>query len=143
MAYLGPRSCVLRGGTARGRGRARLPDAAHKNDLRLWPALNFLSVCFVLYMSGSPPHWLALRRMSLGVEGNEIYVFWFFLLLRSGLGYRVRGFLRTDSTGILGILVSRTLLLQKLLTESLGDIPLGSYPLGCSTIGFLILVSQL
>jgi hypothetical protein len=88
-------------------------------------------------MSGSPPHWLALRRMSLGVEGNEIYVFWFFLLLRSGLGYRVRGFLRTDLTGILGILVSRTLLLQKLLTESLGDIPLGSYPLGCSTVGFL------
>ena len=74
LAYLGPRSCALRGGTARGRGRARLPDAAHKNDLRLWPALNFLSVCFVLYMSGSPPHWLALRHSSLGVEGNEIYV---------------------------------------------------------------------
>ena len=57
LAYLGPRSCARRGGTARGRGgRARLPDAAHGNDVRLWPALNFLSVCFALYVSGSPPH---------------------------------------------------------------------------------------
>lgn len=68
LAYLGPRSCALRGGTARGRGRARLPDAAHKNYLRLWPALNFLSVCFCFVhvrvpspLVGPPPHELRRR----------------------------------------------------------------------------------